>query len=36
MLATSYAVWREGILCGLCGPPYVKMHASIGESAARR
>ena len=36
MLATSYAVWREGILCGLCGPPYVKMHASVGEPAARR
>ena len=26
MLALSYAQWSEGILCGLCGPPYVKMH----------
>ncbi|HJZ71193.1 MAG TPA: hypothetical protein VKE51_05600 [Vicinamibacterales bacterium] len=27
MLAMSYARWTDGILCGLCGPPYVKMHA---------
>jgi len=26
MLALSYALWLDGILCGLCGPPYVKMH----------
>jgi hypothetical protein len=25
MLAMSYALWIDGILCGLCGPPYVKM-----------
>jgi hypothetical protein len=32
MLASSYALWRDGILCGLCGPPYVKMYARPAES----
>jgi hypothetical protein len=36
MLAASYALWSEGILCGLCGPPYVKMHVQVVQSAARR
>jgi len=36
LLALSYAQWAEGILCGLCGPPYVKMHASVGQPSARR
>jgi hypothetical protein len=37
MLASSYALWSEGILCGLCGPPYVQMHveAADGGTAQR-
>ena len=27
MTAASYAGWPDGILCGLCGPPPVKMVA---------
>jgi hypothetical protein len=29
MLASTYALWTDGILCGLCGPPYVKMRVRI-------
>jgi hypothetical protein len=29
MLASSYAMWSDGILCGICGPPYVKMHVRL-------
>jgi hypothetical protein len=36
MLARSYALWTDGILCGLCGPPYVKMQVRVGQRAARR
>jgi len=32
MLALSYAQWSEGILCGLCGPPYVKMHVRADQT----
>ncbi|HKB13942.1 MAG TPA: hypothetical protein VKD69_24930 [Vicinamibacterales bacterium] len=33
MLASSYALWSEGILCGLCGPPYVKMLVRNADNA---
>jgi transcription elongation factor Elf1 len=29
MAAESYEIWTEGILCGLCGPPYARMRARI-------
>ena len=34
MLASSYAMWSDGILCGICGPPHVKMHVGLGRGAA--
>ncbi len=27
MTARSYEGWTDGVLCGLCGPPHVKMNA---------
>jgi len=36
MLAASYAMWQDGILCGVCGPPYVKMHVRLVRGAAGR
>ena len=35
MLASSYALWADGILCGVCGPPYVKMHVRVVRHVAR-
>ena len=34
MLASSYAMWSDGILCGVCGPPHVKMHVRLARGAA--
>ena len=34
MLASSYAMWSDGILCGVCGPPHVKMHVGLARGAA--
>ena len=34
MLASSYAMWRDGILCGVCGPPHVKMHVGLARRTA--
>jgi hypothetical protein len=36
MLASSYAMWSDGILCGVCGPPYVKMHVRLVRGASWR
>ena len=34
MLASSYAMWSDGILCGVCGPPYVKMQVRMVRGTA--
>jgi len=36
MLASSYAMWPDGILCGVCGPPYAKMHVRVVRGTAAR
>ena len=35
MLASSYAQWVDGILCGVCGPPYVKMQVRVVRETVR-
>ena len=34
MLASSYAMWSDGIMCGVCGPPHVKMHVRLVRGTA--
>jgi hypothetical protein len=34
MLASSYALWVDGILCGLCGPPWIKMRVTARQRGA--
>jgi hypothetical protein len=36
MLAASYAMWPDGILCGVCGPPHVKMRVRFVRGTAGR